>query len=113
FSESVFRNVRFENTTLNELTLDATVMLSCSLDHVAAKEARLNKCAFYECIFTDSAFADSWLIRCAFALCELSGMSFAGSVMSAFTLIAEKPMVDCDFSHARISDGSIRGVHFQ
>ncbi|MHC8945434.1 DUF2169 family type VI secretion system accessory protein [Advenella incenata] len=113
FSESVFRNVRFENTTLNALALDATVMLSCSLDHVAAKEARLNKCAFYECIFTNSAFADSWLIRCAFALCELSGMSFAGSVMSAFTLIAEKPVSDCDFSHAQISDGSMRGVHFQ
>ncbi|ETF02780.1 hypothetical protein W822_08020 [Advenella kashmirensis W13003] len=112
FSESVLRNLRFENTTMTGMSLDASVMLSCVLDHVAAEQANLNKCAFYECTFTDSAFVDASLTRCAFALCEMSGMSFAQSHMSAFTLIADKPLVNCDFSGAQISDGSMRGLHF-
>lgn len=113
FSESVLRNLRLENCVMKGLVLDSTVMLSCVLDHVVAEQARLNKCAFYECTFADSAFADSSLVRCAFALSELSGMSFVDSHMSAFTLIADKPVVNCDFSGAQISDGSMRGIYFQ
>ena len=113
FSESVLRHLTFQNVAMAGLVLDATVMLECELDHVLATGARLNKCAFYECRFINSAFADSCLTRCAFALCDMSHMSFAETELSAFTLIAENPLVNCDFSGSQISDGSMRGLHFQ
>ena len=112
FEESVFKDVVMDHVAMEKVALGATVLLNCTLRHVAASDASFHKTAIYDCDLSDSGFVDSSLVRCAIALCKLERVSFAESLMSAFTLVSQEPVVDCDFSGVRISDGSMREVHF-